>query len=124
VWRNQRAAPIALDRIRRIGRGKAPELLGIVDAGSALLEPMAGEGWMAVGDAATAFDPVSGQGLANCLVSGFIGAHAASDHLAGRNSALTVYSSAMKLTHERTARLVAEIYGAIEASVSSRDVAL
>ncbi len=40
------------------------------NAGSSRLDRMAGEGWLAVGDAALAFDPLSSKGISNALYTG------------------------------------------------------
>jgi flavin-dependent dehydrogenase len=53
--------------------------------GSALLPP-AGDGWLAVGDAALSFDPLSSQGLFNALYTGLTAAEAADRHLDGDRS--------------------------------------
>ncbi len=47
----------------------APELAAR-DARGAHLDPPVGEGWVACGDAALSFDPISGQGLFNALYTG------------------------------------------------------
>ncbi len=49
------------------GRESAPHG---VEAGSARLDRFSGQGWVAVGDAATSFDPLSSQGILNALHSG------------------------------------------------------
>jgi len=46
------------------------------------LAPAAGEGWLAVGDAACTFDPLSSQGMLKALRSGIFGAYAVGDLLA------------------------------------------
>ncbi|MBV9772919.1 MAG: FAD-dependent oxidoreductase [Gemmatimonadetes bacterium] len=51
-------------------------------ARSRRLEPAAGEGWLAVGDAASTFDPLSSQGVLKALRSGTFAAYAAGDLLA------------------------------------------
>lgn len=51
-------------------------------ARSRRLVPAAGDGWMAVGDAASAFDPLSSQGILKALRSGIFAAYAAGDLLA------------------------------------------
>ena len=50
-------------------------------ARSRRLEPAAGDGWIAVGDAASTFDPLSSQGVLKALRSGIFGAYAAGDLL-------------------------------------------
>jgi flavin-dependent dehydrogenase len=46
------------------------ESLGYREAGSSRLDEFAGHGWIAVGDAAIGFDPLSAQGLFNALHTG------------------------------------------------------
>ncbi len=46
------------------------------------LAPAAGDGWLAVGDAASTFDPLSSQGMLKALRSGIFGAYAVGDLLA------------------------------------------
>jgi flavin-dependent dehydrogenase len=50
-------------------------------AGSAYLEDPAGDGWIAVGDAAYAHDPLSGQGITRALRSGILASYAVADVL-------------------------------------------
>jgi flavin-dependent dehydrogenase len=56
-----------------VADGKA----GFTAAHGTALSPCAGEGWLAVGDAAMAFDPLAAQGLFNALYTGLAGAAAA-----------------------------------------------
>ncbi len=51
----------------------------------------AGPGWLAVGDAASSFDPLSSQGIFKALRSGIFASYAAADALAGRNGATERY---------------------------------
>lgn len=59
--------------------------------GTKLATP-AGEGWLAVGDSALSFDPLSSQGLFNALYTGLIGGRAAAARLAGDESAAPAYA--------------------------------
>jgi hypothetical protein len=63
-------------RIRRAGTRPTPGALLRVDASASILTATAGEGWMAVGDAASAFDPIASQGLFNALSSALVAAGA------------------------------------------------
>lgn len=47
----------------------ASESAQIVDASASMLVPAAGDGWIAIGDAAAAFDPISSQGLPHAVGS-------------------------------------------------------
>jgi len=64
----------------------------LVAADSALLSPVAGEGWLAVGDAAASFDPLSSHGIGAALWSGEQAAGALRRFLTGDAAALTVYA--------------------------------
>jgi flavin-dependent dehydrogenase len=55
------------------------------------LDRIAGPGWLAVGDAAAAYDPLSSQGIGSAMGSGLYAGHAVADHLAGRPEALPAY---------------------------------
>ena len=52
--------------------------------GSARLDRFAGDGWLAVGDAALAFDPLSSQGILNALYTGLRGGQALARSLSRR----------------------------------------
>lgn len=62
---------------------------GYCAARGAWLEPPAGAGWIAAGDAALAFDPLAAQGLFNALYTGLAAAEAADRALAGDTGALS-----------------------------------
>jgi flavin-dependent dehydrogenase len=55
-------------------------------AGSACLDRFTGDGWVAVGDAAISFDPLSSQGMLNALYTGLRGGQALVRVLAGKNA--------------------------------------
>lgn len=63
----------------------------ICAAHGARLAAPAGDDWLAVGDSALAFDPLSSQGLFNALYTGLIGARAVGARLAGDDSAVAAY---------------------------------
>ncbi|WP_316395231.1 NAD(P)/FAD-dependent oxidoreductase [Bradyrhizobium sp. 33ap4] len=63
-------------RIRKPGTATAPDALRRVDSSASILTEMAGESWLAVGDAACAFDPIASQGLFNALSSALVSAGA------------------------------------------------
>jgi flavin-dependent dehydrogenase len=64
---------------------------GFTAAHSAVLEPCAGDRFLAAGDAALAFDPLSSQGLLNALFTGLAAAEAADSYLHGDTDALSRY---------------------------------
>jgi flavin-dependent dehydrogenase len=60
-------------------------------AHSSHLDTPVGDGWLAVGDATTAFDPVSSQGILTALHTGMAGGNALHAHLDGDPAALDSY---------------------------------
>lgn len=65
----------------------------IVSANSSRLDVVAGDSWLAVGDAAAAFDPLSSQGIVTALEFGIL---AAETILAGEPKALKQYSERLE----------------------------
>ena len=70
-------------------------------AGTAYLERPYGDGWLAVGDAAQAFDSLASQGIGNAMSGGYYAAHAIADHLQGRTLALPAYDAVMQQGYAR-----------------------
>ena len=66
---------------------------GFCAAHGAMLDRPVGSSWLAVGDAALSFDPLSSQGLFNAIYTGLAGAESADRHLSGDGSALGEYAS-------------------------------
>lgn len=69
----------------------AEDTAGFTAAHTAALEPCVDDGYLAAGDAALAFDPLSSQGLFNALFTGLAAAEAADSHLGGDVKALPRY---------------------------------
>lgn len=69
-------------QIRELLQGARPQGPVVVRAAqSRRLEPAAGDGWLAVGDAASLFDPLSSQGILKGLRSGIFASYAIGDLL-------------------------------------------
>ena len=62
-------------------------------AGTRHLHPFAGDGWLAVGDAATCYDPLSSQGILKALRFARLAAYATADALAGDAAAAARYAA-------------------------------
>ncbi len=67
----------------------------VVTARSARLDRAAGRNWLAVGDAALAYDPLSGQGIVRALGSGEAGGRAIVDWYEGDHEAPGRYADAV-----------------------------
>lgn len=65
-------------------------------AHGARLDRFGGANWLAIGDAATAFDPLSSQGLFHALYSGMRGGQTALSALAGEAAAISQYSEELE----------------------------
>lgn len=76
-----RAGPLTAERLRRATFDQATE---VVAAGSQHLRSAAGDDWLAVGDAASCYDPLSSQGIVKALRSGIFGSYATLDRLVGK----------------------------------------
>ncbi len=68
----------------------------IMPAGTSCLEVPYGDNWLAVGDAAYAYDPISSYGITSGLASGYYGGHALADRIAGKEGAFEVYMYLME----------------------------
>jgi flavin-dependent dehydrogenase len=68
----------------------------VVAANSSQLDRVAADNWLAVGDAAMAFDPLSGQGISKALDSGMKAADAIHAYFSGRKSSFDDYAGAIK----------------------------
>jgi len=80
-------------------------------AGGRWLKQAFGEGWVAVGDAAQSYDPLSSQGLRYALESGIRAAFAVDAALDGDHRHLERYQMLLELQRTRYERLHRQFYG-------------
>ncbi|MDQ3913117.1 MAG: tryptophan 7-halogenase, partial [Actinomycetota bacterium] len=81
-----------------------------VAANSYRMDLVTGNNWLAAGDAALAFDPLSSQGIYHALRSGLLAARAIEDCQAGDQTALGEYSWETQRRFDRYLRMRAEYY--------------
>ena len=67
----------------------------VTGAGTTLSADVTGDGWLAVGDAAASYDPLSSCGIATALATGIRGATAIQRFLDGESDALESYSASI-----------------------------
>ncbi len=79
-------------------------------AHSARLAHFDGEGWLAAGDAAISFDPLSSQGMLTALFTGMEAGGALDAHLAGDSDALNRYRLRLATIYEAYLRNLATYY--------------
>ncbi|HEX6623733.1 MAG TPA: hypothetical protein VF064_08475, partial [Pyrinomonadaceae bacterium] len=72
--------------------GRPPAAPRFHAAHTARLSAVAGEGWLAVGDAAVSHDPLASYGISAALGAGFYAAAAVADYLGGSREALRAYA--------------------------------
>ncbi len=89
-WSQHLSKMQTIGAIARKGTPSSP--IVIRSAGSRRLDPAAGSHWLAVGDSASRFDPLSSQGIAKALRSGIFASYAIGDWLTrGDDSGLARY---------------------------------
>jgi flavin-dependent dehydrogenase len=81
-------------------------------AHTATLSPVAGDGWVAAGDAALALDPLSSQGIFTALFTGIAAAEALDAHLDGDAAAVGRYAQRIDDIATAFLRARGEFYGA------------
>ncbi|MBI3653662.1 MAG: tryptophan 7-halogenase [Acidobacteria bacterium] len=76
----------------------------IVSANSSCLKKMAGDGWLAAGDAAAAFDPLSSQGILTALASGIYAATVIQARREGNLQAVAAYAAQLQRAFQEYAK--------------------
>lgn len=85
----------------------------IANASSTCLAHHAGPGWIAIGDAAAAFDPIASQGLFNALSAAVVAAGIITEHEGGITLEVALeYSAAMMSTFLHSERGRGQVYAA------------
>jgi flavin-dependent dehydrogenase len=79
-------------------------------ANSYCLERVGGQNWLAVGDAAMAWDPLSSQGITNALMTGILAAHAIAEARSERTSDFSRYEAAIARDFSEYRRLRSHFY--------------
>ncbi len=97
-------------RERVEGHGYGGGRLRVMPAETSRLDRIEGDRWLAVGDAAVAYDPLSSYGVGSALGSGFYAGHAIADLLAGREEARLAYLSVMQKACDGCFALQREAY--------------
>lgn len=95
-WRARLGRTVLVSR--QWGLVAGPASLRVVAAGTGRLAELAGPGWLAIGDAAMTFDPLSGQGICAALESGARSGLVADRMLSGEAQAHREHSSTAEAT--------------------------
>ena len=103
-------APLTFERA---GHRQIPPPSLVVSAGSLVRRPVVGANWLATGDAALAFDPLSGQGVLKSIESGTRCAAAIAGYFAGDPGALKSYGSWVQETYDAYLSVRRQFYSAV-----------
>lgn len=111
-WTYSVAGPDGRSETWTIHRGRRPSSTkqAPVNASSVRLSRAAGDGWIAIGDAAAAFDPITSQGLVNALSSAFVAFKAISTTSGVGGSVALNYSRLVSATFDYSEVERAAIY--------------
>ena len=97
------------ERLQSCGYTMAERPRG-ANAASSRLDVFHGDGWVAVGDAALTFDPLSSQGIFNAMYTGMQAGRALKHTLAGDAEALVRYADRVEEIHRAYRRNLAAFY--------------
>jgi flavin-dependent dehydrogenase len=103
-------APLTFERA---GRRPIPRPSQIVSAASVVRSLVAGPGWMAIGDAALAFDPLSGQGVFKSIETGTRCGSAIARYFAGDLGAPAEYETWVNETYQSYLATRAQFYSSV-----------
>lgn len=101
----------APETARRAAGCHAPHQFRVTDAGTSVLVPAAGSGWLAVGDAAAAPDPLAGDGVWRALRSAVLGVAAVRRALDGDAEGIERYALRSGQEFQQYLRDRARFYG-------------
>ena len=93
--------------------GFEPDRHFLCPASGSVLHPCAGDDWLATGDAALTFDPLSSQGLLNALFLGLKAAEAADAQLRGGTSVAAEYTACVHAIREAYRRGLSKAYSRV-----------
>lgn len=110
-WLNPTEDTLELKRVLHTAGFQPQGRDRVVAAHSARLAPFAGHAWLAAGDAALSFDPLSSQGLLNALFTGLASAEATDRFLSGEAAAFTEYSETLHGVHSAYRSHLRQWYG-------------
>ena len=110
-------APLTFERA---GSRHIPPPSQIVSAASVLRGPVTGGDWIAIGDAALAFDPLSGQGVFKSIETGSRCCSTIARYFDGDSSALAEYETWVKETYRAYLSMRAQFYSSVVRWPASR----
>jgi len=104
-------APLTFNRA---GSRQIPPPSLVVSASSLVRRPVVGANWIATGDAALAFDPLSGQGVLKSIETGTRCAAAIAAYFAGDANAFRSFDNWVQETYHAYLSVRRQFYGAVQ----------
>lgn len=95
----------------RVNSARPMAMVHTIRANSYRMTAVIGENWLAVGDAAMAFDPLSSQGLYNALSSAIEASRAVQQHFTGDRTGLRDYATREQQRFTRFLEMRSAYYG-------------
>ena len=89
---------------------RCPDAPSGTEAATVWLDKQGGEGWLAIGDCAASFDPISARGVASALHAGAEAARAVIDELDGRTNAVSRHLLHQRLVFANYLLQLREVY--------------
>ncbi|MES1241378.1 MAG: FAD-dependent monooxygenase [Acidobacteriota bacterium] len=108
-WSRLRRTEATRERVE--GHGYRGDRMRAIPAETSRLDRIEGDRWLALGDAAVAYDPLSSYGVASAMGSGFYAGHAIADILAGQEDARLAYLAVLQRASVDCFALQREVYG-------------
>jgi flavin-dependent dehydrogenase len=99
-----------VERLRRAGASAIESSLAVHLAPSFVLDRSWGDRWLAIGDAASSYDPISSQGIHKALSDGIAGGRALVEALGGRVEALAEHADRVERRFDEYAKQRAYFY--------------
>jgi flavin-dependent dehydrogenase len=110
LWRDRLASSPLTGALARLGRW--PGQVRVFDASTQWLEPIAARGFIAVGDAAAGYDPLSSWGIAKGVSDGDAAATALARAAGGETDATAAHAGQRRASFERHCRIRHTVYAA------------
>ena len=105
--------PLAPLTFERAGRRRIPPPSQILSAASVVRSPVIGPAWLAIGDAALAFDPLSGQGVLKSIETATRCCSVITKYFDGDVTALAEYENWVKVTYESYLSTRVQFYSSV-----------
>jgi len=110
AWRRMMTSATETNKRTALHGGTPPKKMHVLSAGSGRLDAFTGQNWLAVGDAAFCYDPISSGGISAAMGGGIDAAEAVVKAMEGDDDAPERYAKRLDQAYDRYLRLLAAYY--------------